>query len=56
MDMIKKRSKQRLRLAVPDPEVLRAIGKDSIQNGTHTLSSKRTDQIIEAARKKKTRR
>jgi hypothetical protein len=54
--MIKKRSKQHLRLAAPEPEVLRTIGKDSIQNGTHTLSSKRIDQIIKAARKKKTRR
>jgi hypothetical protein len=40
----------------PEPEILRAIGNESIQNGTHTLSSKRIDRIIKAARKKKTRR
>jgi len=51
--MIKKRSKQRLRPAVPEPEVLWAIGEESIQKATHTLSSKRIDQIIKAARKKK---
>jgi prevent-host-death family protein len=45
-----------VRLATPEPEVLRAIGEESIQNGTHTLSSKRIDQIIKATRKKKTRR
>jgi DNA topoisomerase VI subunit B len=45
-----------VRLAAPEPEVLRAIGEESIQNGTHTLSSKRIDQIIKATRKKKTRR
>jgi hypothetical protein len=45
-----------VRLAVPEPEVLRAIGEESIQKANHTLSSKRVDQIIKAARKKKTRR
>jgi hypothetical protein len=45
-----------VRLAAPEPEVLRAIGEESIQKATHTLSSKRIDQIIKAARKKKTRR
>ncbi len=45
-----------VRLAAPEAEVLRAIGEESIQKATHTLSSKRIDQIIKAARKKKTRR
>lgn len=45
-----------VRLAAPEPEVLRAIGEESIQNATNTLSSKRIDQIIKAARKKKIRR
>jgi prevent-host-death family protein len=45
-----------IRLAAPEPEVLRAIGEESIQNATHTLSSRRIDQIIRATRKKKTRR
>jgi hypothetical protein len=54
--MAGKRSKQHLRLAAPQPEILRAIGEESIQKATNTLSSKRIDQIIKAARKKKTRR
>jgi prevent-host-death family protein len=45
-----------VRLAAPEPEVLRAIGEESIQKATHTLSSRRIDQIILATRKKKTRR
>jgi prevent-host-death family protein len=45
-----------IRLAAPEPEVLRAIGEESIQKATHTLSSRRIDQIIRAARKRKTRR
>jgi hypothetical protein len=43
-------------VAAPEPEVLRAIGEESVQKATHKLSSKRVDQIIKAARKKKTRR
>jgi DNA topoisomerase VI subunit B len=45
-----------VRVAAPEPEVLRAIGEESVQKATHKLSSKRVDQIIKAARKKKTRR
>ena len=37
------------------PKVLRVIGEESIQKATHKLSSKRIDQIIKAARKKKNR-
>jgi hypothetical protein len=45
-----------VRLAAPEPRVLRAIGEESIQNASNTLSSKRIDQIIKAVRKKKMRR
>ncbi|HEY2390310.1 MAG TPA: type II toxin-antitoxin system Phd/YefM family antitoxin [Candidatus Angelobacter sp.] len=45
-----------VRLAAPEPEVLRAIGEESIQRATSTLSSRRIDQIIRTARKKKTKR
>jgi hypothetical protein len=41
------------RMATPEPEILRAIGEESMQKATHTLSSKRIDQIIKAARKEK---
>jgi hypothetical protein len=40
-------------MATPEPEILRAIGEESMQKATHTLSSKRIDQIIKAARKEK---
>ena len=45
-----------VRLAAPEPEVLRLIGEESQRKGTHLLSSNRIDQIIKAARAKKTKR
>lgn len=42
-----------VRLALPEPEVLRVIGIESKQKGTNKLSSARIDQIIKAARKSK---
>ena len=44
-----------VRLALPEPEVLRIIGKESRQKGTTKLSSRRIDEIIKAARKAKSR-
>ena len=44
-----------VRLAVPEPEVLRIIGKESKRKGTHRLSSKQIDGIIQAARRSKSR-
>ena len=43
------------RLAVPEPEVLRIIGKESKRKGTHKLSPRQVDQIIKAARQSKSR-
>ena len=45
-----------VRLAAPEPEVLRVIGEESQRNGTDTLSSARIDQVIKAARMKKRKR
>jgi len=45
-----------VRLAAPEPEVLKAIGKESKRNGTDTLTSRQIDQIIKAARAKKSKR
>ncbi len=45
-----------VRLAAPEPEVLRVIGQESQRKGTNTLSSRRIDQIIEAARAPKSKR
>ena len=39
-----------VRLAAPEPEVLRAIGKESRAKGTDKLTSRQIDQEIKAAR------
>src|SRR5205814_561352 len=39
-----------VRLAVPEPEVLRIIGQESKQKGTDKLTSRRIDRIIQKAR------
>jgi len=44
-----------VRLAVPEPEVLRIIGQESKQKGTNRLGGKQIDQIIKATRKAKRR-
>jgi len=44
-----------VRLALPEPEVLRVIGIESKKKGTDKLSSARIDQIIKAARKSRRR-
>jgi prevent-host-death family protein len=45
-----------VRLAAPEPEVLRVIGEESKRNGTNNLSSRRIDQIIKNARAEKRKR
>ena len=44
-----------VRLAVPEPEVLRILGQESKRKGTHMLSPRQVDQIIKAARQSKGR-
>ncbi|HEX7287280.1 MAG TPA: type II toxin-antitoxin system Phd/YefM family antitoxin [Candidatus Angelobacter sp.] len=39
-----------VRLAAPEPEVLRALGEESQRKGTDKLSSRQIDQIIRKAR------
>jgi prevent-host-death family protein len=39
-----------VRLAAPEPEVLRAIGEESRRKGTDKLTSREIDQEIKAAR------
>jgi prevent-host-death family protein len=39
-----------VRLAAPEPEVLRLIGEESRLKGTDKLSSRQIDQVIKAAR------
>lgn len=42
-----------VRLAAPEPEVLRVIGEESKRNGTDTLTSRQIDQVIKLARSEK---
>jgi prevent-host-death family protein len=44
-----------VRLAAPEPEVLRIIGEESVRRRTNTLSSRRINRVIRAARKKNAR-
>ena len=44
-----------VRLAVPEPKVLKRIGDESKANGTHKLTSKQIDRIIKASRKSRTK-
>src|SRR6202011_1443074 len=45
-----------VRLAAPEPEVLRIIGEESVKKGTNTLTSRQIDQIIKATRAQKKKR
>jgi prevent-host-death family protein len=39
-----------VKLAAPEPEVLRIIGEESVKKGTNNLTSRQIDQIIKATR------
>ena len=45
-----------VRLAAPEPEVLRLIGDESRRKGTNTLSSSQIDEVIKATRAQKPKR
>jgi prevent-host-death family protein len=45
-----------VRLAAPEPEVLKALGDDSKRSGTDNLSLRQINQVIRAARAKKSQR
>jgi prevent-host-death family protein len=45
-----------VRLAAPEPDVLRIVGEESKAKGTNHLSSQQIDRIIRASRAKKTKR
>jgi prevent-host-death family protein len=42
-----------VRLAAPEPEVLRVIGEESQRKGTDKLTSQQIDRVIKAARTQK---
>jgi hypothetical protein len=54
--MQRKLQKNRSRLAIPVPEVLRLIGSESRRKGTDRLSSSQIDRVIKAVRTRKPRR
>ena len=45
-----------VRLAAPEPEVLKAIGEESRRKRTDKLTSRQIDQVIKSARAQKQRR
>src|ERR1039458_5612351 len=46
----------RVRLAAPEPEVLRIIGEESKRKGTDGLTSREIDQIVKTTRAQKDRK
>jgi prevent-host-death family protein len=42
-----------VKLAAPEPEVLRRIGEESLRKGTNRLSSRQIDSVIKAVRVKR---
>ena len=45
-----------VKLAAPEPEVLRIIGEESERNGTNKMTSRQIDRVIRAARTEKKKR
>ncbi|MGB8479262.1 MAG: type II toxin-antitoxin system Phd/YefM family antitoxin [Acidobacteriaceae bacterium] len=45
-----------VKLAAPEPEVLRVIGEDSERKGTNTLTARQIGQVIQATRAQKKKR
>jgi prevent-host-death family protein len=45
-----------VKLAAPEPEVLKVIGEESERNGTNRLTSRQIDQVIRASRSQKASR
>jgi prevent-host-death family protein len=45
-----------VRLAAPEPEILKALGEESEQNRTDTLTSREIGQLIRKTRAQKTKR
>jgi prevent-host-death family protein len=44
-----------IKVAAPEPEVLRLIGEESRRNGTDTLTAREIEQAIKATRRQKAR-
>ncbi|MGD1062663.1 MAG: type II toxin-antitoxin system Phd/YefM family antitoxin [Terracidiphilus sp.] len=45
-----------VKLAAPEPEILKIVGEESRRNGTDKLSSRQIDQLIKSTRARKKQR
>jgi len=45
-----------VKLAAPEPEVLRVIGEESERMGTNTLTARQIEQVIKASRTQRSKR
>lgn len=45
-----------VKLAAPEPEILRIVGEESQRNGTDKLTSRQIDQLIKSTRARKKKR
>ena len=45
-----------VKLAAPEPEVLRVIGEESERKGTNTLTARQIEQVIKASRTERSKR
>ena len=45
-----------VKLAAPEPEVLRVIGEESERKGTNVLTARQIEQVIKASRTQRTKR
>jgi prevent-host-death family protein len=45
-----------VKLAAPEPEILKIVGEDSRRKGTDKLSSRQIDQLIKSTRARKKQR
>jgi prevent-host-death family protein len=45
-----------VKLAAPEPEVLRVIGEESERKGTSTLTARQIEQVIKASRTERSKR
>ena len=45
-----------VKLAAPEPEVLRVIGEESERKGTNVLTARQIEQVIKASRRQRSKR
>src|ERR1700737_2517099 len=45
-----------VKLAAPEPEVLRIIGEESVKKGTNTLTARQIEQVVKASRTQRSKR